>query len=143
MRYEEWLDILKQIENSNKEDLLKQMLDSDYNSNINEMLEPKIIETIKYKFQRAIDKIIKNLEEIFYDVNNLDLYLVNYKKDINYINKLIELKQISPEKKQELKDLVRKETKNVYEILIKEANTEDPTGMYGLTIKNNQIKWSD
>lgn len=143
MRYEEWIDLLKEIEKSNKEEILKKMLEAEYNENIHEMLEPKIADMIANKFQNAINKIVNHLDEIFYDVNNLDIYLVNYRKDVNYIERLINVKQLSSEKQQELKKMLREETKNVYDILVREANREDPTGLYALTIKNNQIKWSD
>lgn len=143
MRYEEWIDTLKQLENSNKEELLNKVINSEYNENINAMLEDHIVETIKIKFQKAINKIVKNLEDIFFNVNNLDMYLVNYRKEISFIERLIKIKQLKPEKQKELKDMIKEETTKVYEILIKEANIEDPTGLNALTIKNNQIKWSD
>lgn len=143
MRYEEWIDTLKILESSNKEELLNKIINTENNSNISEILEPQIANTIKIKFQKSIDKIIKNLEVIFSDVNNLDIYLVNYRKEIKFIEKLINIKQLSPNKKQELKDLLKNETENVYNILIKEANREDPTGLLSITIKNNRIKWSE
>jgi hypothetical protein len=106
-------------------------------------LEPRLSITIKTKFQYSIDKVIKNLSDIFYDVNNLDIYLVNYRKEVRFIERLINTKHLSEEKKKELNDMLKNETENVYNILIKEANREDPTGLYAMTIKNNRIKWSE
>ena len=143
MRYEEWIDLLKELEKSNKEDLLKKIIESDYNPNIKDHLEPKLENTIKIKFQTSIDKIIKNLDTIFYDVNNLDIYLVNFRKELGFIERLINTQHLSEEKKTELTVMLRTETENIYNILIKEANREDPTGLYAITIKNNRIKWSD
>ncbi len=143
MRYEEWVDILKILEKSNKEDLLKKIEEAEYNPNIKDSLEPRLSITIKTKFQYSIDKVIKNLSDIFYDVNNLDIYLVNYRKEVRFIERLINTKHLSEEKKKELNDMLKNETENVYNILIKEAKREDPTGLYAMTKKNNRIKWRE
>ncbi len=142
MPYEEWLDNLEILKKENNNKILERFKNEDINNNINNMLYPKIILTIKEKFKISINKIISDLELMFDDKNYLDLYLINFKKNIKFILELINLKQIPYDKKEDLKKEIIKGTEDTYNILIKESRKEDPTGMLELTIKNNKIKWS-
>jgi hypothetical protein len=142
MPYEEWLDNLEILKKENNNEILERLKNEDINNNINNMLYPKIILTIKEKFKISINKIISDLELMFNDKNYLDLYLINFKKNIKFILELINLKQIPYDKKEDLKKEIIKGTEDTYNILIKESRKEDPTGMLELTIKNNKIKWS-
>jgi hypothetical protein len=142
MPYEEWLDNLEILKKENNNEILERLKNEDINNNINNMLYPKIILTIKEKFKISINKIISDLELMFDDKNYLDLYLINFKKNIKFILELINLKQIPYDKKEDLKKEIIKGTEDTYNILIKESRKEDPTGMLELTIKNNKIKWS-
>ena len=142
MPYEEWLDNLEILKKENNNEILERFKNEDINNNINNMLYPKIILTIKEKFKISINKIISDLELMFNDKNYLDLYLINFKKNIKFILELINLKQIPYDKKEDLKKEIIKGTEDTYNILIEESRKEDPTGMLELTIKNNKIKWS-
>ena len=142
MPYEEWLDNLEILKKENNNEILERFKNEDINNNIYNMLYPKIILTIKEKFKISINKIISDLELMFNDKNYLDLYLINFKKNIKFILELINLKQIPYDKKEDLKKEIIKGTEDTYNILIKESRKEDPTGMLELTIKNNKIKWS-
>ena len=142
MPYEEWLDNLEILKKENNNEILERFKNEDINNNIYNMLYPKIILTIKEKFKISINKIISDLELMFNDKNYLDLYLINFKKNIKFILELINLKQIPYDKKEDLKKEIIKGTEDTYNILIEESRKEDPTGMLELTIKNNKIKWS-
>ena len=98
---------------------------------------------IRTKFNNSINKIIKNLGEIFSDVNYLDLTLLNFKKEINYVIELSKLKQLPPEKQIELQIILKTETNKVYDILCTEADKIDYTGSTSIIIRNNRIKWSE
>ena len=56
---------------------------------------------------------------------------------------MIDINLLPDNIKEELRTKIKEETTNTYNILIKEANREDPNGILALTIKNNEIKWSD
>lgn len=143
MSYEEWLDNLEILKKENNNKILEQLKNEEINNNINNILYPKIINVIKEKFKISINKIITDLDLIFNDKNYLDLYLIDFKKNIKFIIELTNLKQLPFDKKEDLKKEIINGTEDTYNILIKESKKEDPTGMLELTIKNNRIKWSD
>lgn len=144
MQYEEWLNILEELKTSSTNiDTLKRMQNADVNPNFNNMLVPKLEELIRTKFNYSIEKIIKNLGDIFSDINYLDLTLLNFKKEINYVIELSKLKQIPPEKQIEIQIVLKTETNKVYDILCTEADKIDYTGGTSIIIKNNRIKWSE
>lgn len=144
MTYEEWLSILDDLKkptlSTEKIELLK---NTTINNNINDLIVPKIQDTIDIRFSNAINKIINNLDEIFYDKNMLDMELVNLKKEIKYIQELINLKQLPTNIQNELRIKIKDQTTQVFDILKKEANKIDYTGTFSLIIDNNKIKWSD
>lgn len=144
MTYEEWLSILDDLKkptlSTEKIELLK---NTSINNNINDLIVPKIENTIDIRFSNAINKIINNLDEIFYDKNMLDMELVNFKKEIKYIQELINLKQLPTNVQNELRIKIKDQTAQVFDILKKEANKIDYTGTFSLIIDNNKIKWSD
>ena len=142
MSYEEYINLLNDIKtfdtNLEKLEILKK---TPVNPNIKELLIPKIIDLIKYKFQKTISKIKDHLDELFDDINYLDLALVNFKKEINYIIDLIDNPIINEKDQEELLKMVYNDTDKVYDILIKEADNIDRNGTISIVIKNNRIKW--
>lgn len=144
MQYEEWLNIIETLNSSSTNlDILKKMQNADVNPSFNNMLTPKLENLIKNKFNNSVNKIIKDLGEIFSDINYLDLSLLNFKKEINYTIELCKLKQFPSDKQNELLETIKIETDNVYNILCKEADKIDYTGGTSIIIKNNRIKWSE
>lgn len=144
MNYEEWLNIIDTLKKgSTDKTLLEKMQNAEINENINNMLIPKLIELIKARFTISINKIINNLGEIFSDINYLDMTLVNFKKEINYIKELIELKQIPVNQKIEISNEIIQGVNDTYKILNNEAINIDPKGTYAQIIEYNKIKWSD
>lgn len=144
MNYEAYLALFDKIKNSNMNlEALTQLKNSAINNNLLELLEPKYTEVILYIFSRSIKSIINDLTNIFSDVNILDMDLVTFKKEINYIRQLINIDILSKETKDLLFNKIKQETDNTYDILLKEARRIDSTGIYEITIKNNRIKWSD
>ncbi len=142
MSYEEYINLLNDIKtfdtNLEKLEILKK---TPVNPNIKELLIPKIIDLIKYKLQKTISKIKDHLDELFDDINYLDLSLVNFKKETNYIIDLIDNPIINEKDQEELLKMVYNDTDKVYDILIKEADNIDRNGTISIVIKNNRIKW--
>lgn len=140
MNYEEWLKNIEILKENNNEEIKNKLL-NDENINLKEMLEGKLIELIKYKFVKTTNKIIKNLVDIFSDDNILDMYLINLKKELRFIYELTFLKQISNENQEYIRNFLKKEVNDIYNILINEARSIDTIGNKEITIKNNMFKW--
>jgi len=144
MTYEEWLakiDLLKN--NSLNQEILTTMQNTPINPNINDNIVFRLEKLINERFELSVNKITNNLTDIFSDSNYLDLILLNFKKELIYINNLIKLKQIPIEKQKTLLAEMQTKSDKIYDILTREANSIDPTGIYSMTIKNNKVKWSE
>ena len=143
MHYNEWLELIERLRNtSSVSDKLK-FINEKENNNIKDLLIPKIYELIKYKFDKAINKIISNINNIYYDVNYLDLNLVIFKKDVLFIYDLIFNNQLTDNDKEKLGNMLKSESNKVYDILLKKSYEFDQTGILKMNINNNRIKWSD
>lgn len=144
MTYEEWLESIEEINKTSiNMTVLEKMKNAEINMNINEMLYPKLVSAIRNRFTNSINKIINSLDIVFSDKNYLDLELLNFKKELKFLDELTRLKQIPDEIKIDLFNTLVNESNNVYNILEKEANKIDYTGVYGSIIRNNRIKWSE
>lgn len=144
MTYEEWLSTIEQLNTTNtNQDLLNKLKQEPVNNNLSSMIVPKLVTLINNRFELSVNKIIKELEYIFTDINYLDLSLLNFKKEIKYLLELINLQHIPEDIKQTSINKLKQDTNKVYDILIKEADKYDYTGVASMTIKNNMIKWSE
>lgn len=144
MTYEEWLNKIDKLKNTSIDnETLNTMKNTELNTNLADMIEPKLISLVLNKFEQSVAKVIKELPNMFIDVNYLDLALIDFKKEINFIKEIISLKQISAPEQEKLNNKLQEEINNVYEILTREANNIDQTGIYAITINNNKLKWSE
>lgn len=143
MHYNEWLELIERLRNTfSVSDKLK-FINEKENNNIKDLLIPKIYELIKYKFDKAINKIISNINNIYYDVNYLDLNLVIFRKEVLFIYDLIFNNQLTDDDKEKLGNMLKNESNKVYDILLKKSYEFDQTGILKMNINNNRIKWSD
>lgn len=144
MTYEEWLNTIELLTTTNtNQDLLNKLKQEPVNTNLSSMIVPKLNNLINNRFELSVNKIIKELEYIFTDINYLDLALLNFKKEIKYLLELINIPQIPQDLKTSNIEKLKTDTAKVYDILIKEADRNDYTGVASMTIKNNMIKWSE
>lgn len=144
MSYEEWLNVIESLKNTNtNQEILNKLKKEPLNTNLEYLLSPKLEELLETKFTLSINKIVKELEYIFTDVNYLDLALLNFKKEINYLLELVRINQVPIDIQINKTKYIKENTIKIYDILIKEADKYDYTGVFSLTIKNNMIKWSE
>lgn len=140
MTYEEWVNNIEIIEKTNNEMILKQLENEMINDAINHNISEKLKQMIDKKFTNINNKVIAVLDG-FYDENEVDITMVNLKKEFKYLMRICNLKQI------ENRDLVIEEIKNkineIYNILEEKTLGFDDSGMINLIIKNNRIKWSE
>lgn len=144
MTYEEWLSTIEKLTSTNiNQELLNKLKQEPVNNNLKDLILPKLLRLIQNRFDLSVNKIINELEFLFSDVNYLDLSLLNYKKEMNYLLELIKINQIPKDIQTERINKLKEDTDKVYNILIKEADRYDYTGVFSMTIKNNMIKWSE
>lgn len=144
MTYEEWLNIIEELKTSNINlEKLNIIKNTEINNNINDLLIPKIEILIRERFNNHINKIIKDLSNIFQDINYLDLTLLNFQKELNFLTELSKIKQLPIQKQNELKEMLKNESARVFDILNNEATIVDHTGALTSVINNYRIKWSE
>lgn len=144
MNYNDIITCINNLSNRQQNIIyLEQLENANISEGIIEMVIPKIIDLIKLRTNKLIKDIISNLEIMFNDINMLDYELVKVKKEITFINRLISIKHLPLNIKNNLKQTLKDDITNMYNILKKEANTIDYTGYYELIIKNNEYKWSE
>lgn len=144
MTYEEWLSTIEKLTSTNiNQELLNKLKQEPINTNLKDLILPKLLKLIQNRFDLSVNKITNELEFLFNDVNYLDLSLLNYKKEMNYLLELIKINQIPQDIQLERIKKLKEDTEKVYNILIKEADRYDYTGVFSMTIKNNMIKWSE
>ena len=128
MSYDEWLEAIDVLLKRNDEEIKNKMLSEKDNYNINYMLEPKLIDLIKFKFNKCVSDIKASLEVIMEDNYVLDMTLSDFKKKVKFVFELIDIKNIREEKRNELYDTLKEGTEEVYRILLREASSVDSTG---------------
>lgn len=144
MNYQEWLDNIQKLEqNQNDFKILEKLEKEEINNDIQEMLTPKLQLLITNKTNYIISNLIKEIEIMYTDINQLDYSLVKFKKDVGFIYRLINLKQIPTNEQDYIKKKFKEDIKETYNILKKEADIIDYTGAFSQTITNNEYKWSD
>ena len=144
MTYQSWLENIKLLENRGINVQVLELLEAEpSNGAIEEMLTPKLIELITKRTNNTITSIIQNLETIFSDINELDYNLVKFKKEISFIVRIINLKQIPYIHQTRILKEMKTDIDEVYKILKNEADMIDYTGSFAQVIKNNEYKWSE
>lgn len=142
MSYDEWIDSINTLVNKNDIEIKDKLLNEKYNENLVNQLEPKLVDLIKIKFNKSVNNIIGSLDDILSDNYSLDLALLEFRKKVKFIYELTDIKELSDEKKELLKNMIIEESDRVFDILLKNARITDSYGILEQTIKNNRIKWS-
>lgn len=132
MTYYEWVDTLKKIKVS----------PMDYN--ILDGLKDKVLSGEQYVYNRFISHVIntvvdrldlayKNLLNVItvdIDLDNLSLEIINYKKELKFIDKILDLPVIKKEDKVVMKTNIDKTISDIYDILRNNIEFIDIDGHY-------------
>ena len=143
MSYADWLDLLEKFNNTNLDnESLEKLLSLEGNPAFNERLVPVFGELIGARLQLSTNKIIDELNNIFEDQNYMDFMLVSFKKEVNYLIKMLDVKILDQPDRIALKAQIKEKVDKIYELLDKKALEIDYTGVLSMLIKSNGIKWS-
>ena len=143
MSYADWLDLLEKFNNTNLDnESLEKLLSLEGNQAFNERLVPVFGELIGARLQLSTNKIIDELNNIFEDQNYMDFMLVSFKKEVNYLIKMLDVKILDQPDRIALKAQIKEKVDKIYELLDKKALEIDYTGVLSMLIKSNGIKWS-
>ena len=143
MSYADWLDLLEKFNNTNLDnESLEKLLSLEGNPAFNERLVPVFVELIGARLQLSTNKIIDELNNIFEDQNYMDFMLVSFKKEVNYLIKMLDVKILDQPDRIALKAQIKEKVDKIYELLDKKALEIDYTGVLSMLIKSNGIKWS-
>jgi hypothetical protein len=143
MNYNEWLDAIEKLKKYNDQELKEKLLNEITYGNMNILLEPKLINMIEEKYIAITNSIIKELEIMFQNEMELDFHMSSFKKNMKFLDDLTYLKPISIDKGKELRNRLKKENNEIYDILINSAIERDSVGKLAMIIENNKYKWSD
>ena len=141
MNYDEWLNNLKIIEKKNDYEILEKLKNEPENQNLKKIISTQIQNTIKTKYNNIVKKMINEIEDVLYNEETLDLTLINYKKNINYIIELLNNKQMDKEEINEIKEYLINKDHQIKTILKENAFEFDNTGLFIRIIENNKIEW--
>jgi len=143
MTYDEWLLLIKRLEKSSNKEDVERFINEPTNENLGELLRPKIKTMIYNRLYNTINNLIDNLSFAFESEEELDLYMVNFKKSINQTRQLVNCNQLIDPDKIELNVKIKVEINKTYDILIDESVKDRDDGVLESIINKNRIKWSD
>ena len=121
MTYSEWLELLDILKKSSKREYMDKLINEPINSNIQDVLSPKIKDIIYERFRTSIQNIIKNLEMMFEDVDLFDMEMVNFRKNIKLTMELINCKNLYVHDRIQIEKNLKDEVEETYKILENEA----------------------
>ncbi len=143
MSYAEWLELFEKFNNTNLDkDQLNYLLSLDNNPSIQERLTEKYSILLNNRLQLSVNKLISELDNIFNDQNYMDFMLVSFKKEVDYIIQMLQVKILTDESRNNIRDEIKNKVDEIMKIMDDKALEVDYTGVLSMMIKNNGIKWS-
>jgi hypothetical protein len=143
MSYAEWLELFEKFNNTNLDkDQLNYLLSLDNNPSIQDRLTEKYSILLNNRLQLSVNKLISELDNIFNDQNYMDFMLVSFKKEVDYIIQMLQVKILTDESRNNIRDEIKNKVDEIMKIMDDKALEVDYTGVLSMMIKNNGIKWS-
>ena len=143
MSYAGWLELFEKFNNTNLDkDQLNYLLSLDNNPSIQDRLTEKYSILLNNRLQLSVNKLISELDNIFNDQNYMDFMLVSFKKEVDYIIQMLQVKILTDESRNNIRDEIKNKVDEIMKIMDDKALEVDYTGVLSMMIKNNGIKWS-
>lgn len=144
MEYNKFIEIIeKMVKSHNNKTLLENLQSLNLSPDLENYVIPKIDDLVSALLTKSINSILKNINNIFSDRNYLDLTLLEFIKDLVYINNIIKCTVTDDEYKTKIHNKVLENADKVFDILLKEAKKHDYIGEYTHIINNYKKKWSE
>ncbi len=143
MSYAEWVELFEKFRNTNLDkDQLNYLLSLDNNPSIQERLTEKYSILLNDRLQLSVNKLISDLDIIFSDQNYMDFMLVSFRKEVDYILQMLQVKILTDESRNNIRSEIKNKVDEIMKIMDDKALEIDYTGVLSMMIKNNGIKWS-
>ena len=142
MTYNDWLDFIKKIETSKlSDDMLDVIKNNQLNDSFKENVLTKMDEAIYKRLSTATENISSKLTYLFEDEYLMEMQLVIFKKEAKILYKIVKSGIFSQEYVEKRTEQIRDDVDKIFDILYNEANKIDFSGVLGMSIKNNRIRW--
>lgn len=142
MTYNDWLDFIKKIETSKlSDDMLDVIKNNQLNDSFKENVLTKMDEAIYKRLSTATENISSKLTYLFEDEYLMEMQLVIFKKETRILYKIVKSGIFSQEYVEKRTEQIRDDVDKIFDILYNEANKIDFSGVLGMSIKNNRIRW--
>ena len=142
MTYNDWLDFIKKIETSKlSDDMLDVIKNNQLNDSFKENVLTKMDEAIYKRLSTATENIASKLTYLFEDEYLMEMQLVIFKKETKILYKIVKSGIFSQEYVEKRTEQIRDDVDKIFDILYNEANKIDFSGVLGMSIKNNRIRW--
>ena len=142
MTYNDWLDFIKKIETSKlSDDMLDVIKNNQLNDSFKENVLTKMDEAIYKRLSTAAENISSKLTYLFEDEYLMEMQLVIFKKEAKILYKIVKSGIFSQEYVEKRTEQIRDDVDEIFDILYNEANKIDFSGVLGMSIKNNRIRW--
>lgn len=142
MTYNDWLEFIKKIENAK---LTDDMISFVKNNQVNENYKTQVIEQLDVamsnRLTTELNSVRLKVNYLFEDQYLMDMQLVIFKKNIKILYGIAKSGIFPPKYEEGEKNLIRSSVDQIFDILCDKANEIDYTGVLGMTVKNNKIRW--
>jgi hypothetical protein len=138
MSYAEWVELFEKFRNTNLDkDQLNYLLSLDNNPSIQERLTEKFSILLNDRLQLSVNKLISDLDIIFSDQNYMDFMLVSFRKEVDYILQMLQVKILTDESRNNIRSEIKNKVDEIMKIMDDKALEIDYTGVLSMMIKNN------
>ena len=137
MSYYDWVKNIELLKNSPMDEAQIQKLANqkiEKNDYVIARLMIHIYDTIEERMNHAGYLCLKSLLSKN-DINEIELDFINFKKEKNYVLKLMNLEILSNSKKENIRKIINIKFKEVYNFLKQQIKNIDTTGMYISTLE--------
>lgn len=139
--YSEWLDLLEDLKNKTDDlSVLEAMKKGtiEWQSGVAERFSKRLIDTINYRMDCAIDKFQKDMNRSKGEERNIVQAIIALRKEFMFFSKVIDLPAIPENDRQHYCQLVSSQINSIQESL-EESAKKDRSGKLSSIVRNNKV----